>query len=106
MGSITARRARGSDVAADQHDKHTSSMAYAGGTLQEQLTAVETAIQGVLTGAQQYSLGGRALTRANLAELRKERSRLEAKIRRAGGTPQNTLADFQDRENSIRRSLL
>lgn len=81
-------------------------MAYAGGTLQEQLTAVETAIQGILTGAQQYSLGGRALTRANLAELRKERSRLEAKIRRSGGAPvQSTLADFDDRAEDLRRGF-
>lgn len=38
-------------------------------TLAEQLTEVQTAITSVLTKGQQYSISGRQMTRAGLAEL-------------------------------------
>lgn len=44
------------------------------------LTEVETAITAILSGAQSYSLRGRSVTRANLAELREFRRELQEEI--------------------------
>lgn len=50
----------------------------------EQLEAVQTAIEKVLQG-QSYSIGGRTLTRANLADLQKREQWLRTMVAREAG---------------------
>lgn len=52
-------------------------------TLGEQLSAVQNAIEAVLT-SQSYKLGGREMTRADLEVLYAREDRLEAKIEKYG----------------------
>lgn len=51
-------------------------------TTAEKLAQVEAAITAILTGGQAHASEGRALTRADLDTLYKERSRLETELRR------------------------
>lgn len=77
-------------------------MAYSDNTLATRLAAVQAAIEAILTGAQSYSLGGRTLTRASLAELIKLEKRLEARIRSAARGGKRNLADFTDATSNPR----
>lgn len=54
--------------------------------LQTELAEVKAAISAVLTRGQSIMEDGRRVERADLAELRRERSRLEAAIGRMSGT--------------------
>ena len=56
-------------------------------TTTEKLESVQAAIAAIEGGAQSYSISGRSLTRANLAELYKQERFLEKKLAResAGG---------------------
>lgn len=48
--------------------------------LQEQLCQVETAITAVLAGGQNYKIGSRSLTRADLGKLKEMRGELRAQL--------------------------
>lgn len=56
-------------------------------TYTEQLEEVQAAISAILTGAQQYSYEGRQITRAHLASLWRQETRLRLLVKReaAGG---------------------
>lgn len=47
---------------------------------QDYLAALKKARLAIVTGSQSYSIGGRSLTRANLAEINKEIAKLEGTI--------------------------
>lgn len=49
-------------------------------TTQEQLDQVNAAIAAILNGAQDYQLGSRRISRANIYHLFRERDRLERKL--------------------------
>jgi hypothetical protein len=46
----------------------------------EQLSEIEAAIMALVTGAQSYSIGGRTVTKVNLADLRTLRAEIRAEI--------------------------
>jgi hypothetical protein len=54
-------------------------------TAAEILVLVNAAITAILTGAQSYTIAGRSLTRADLAELREWRSELQTEIAAEAG---------------------
>ncbi len=49
-------------------------------TTQEQLDKINASIDAVLGGAQDYQIGSRRITRANIYHLFRERERLEKKL--------------------------
>jgi len=51
-------------------------------TLISELTAYKAARDAILSGAQSYSINGRALTRANLTDIERSIASLEARISR------------------------
>ncbi len=55
-------------------------------TAAEMLVLVNAAITAILTGAQSYTIAGRSLTRADLAELREWRKELKDEIAADAGT--------------------
>lgn len=71
-----------------------------GMTLEERLSQVNAAIAAVLMGGQSYRLGSRALTRADLAQLRALRDDLEAQAAQEGSGglwPRTYAAYFEGR---------
>jgi len=52
----------------------------------EQLEEVQAAISAIVTGAQNYAIGNRSLTRANLDTLYKQEERLLGMVGRQNGT--------------------
>ena len=52
---------------------------------QTMLANVKTAINTILTGAQQFAIGDKQVSRATLSELNKMKDELEIKIQRNGG---------------------
>lgn len=56
-------------------------------TAAAELALYETALQDILTNGQSVSVNGRSMTRANLAEVRKRISELQAQVRGAARGP-------------------
>jgi hypothetical protein len=55
-------------------------------TPEDELVLVDEAIKAIYTGAQEYQIQGRRITRANLTELLKRKKELEEQILMKNGT--------------------
>lgn len=60
-------------------------------TYTEQLEAVQAAIEAIETGAQSYSISGRSLTRANLADLYARERHLRTMVARENNSSRITV---------------